>query len=129
MFQGIAAKGLVHWHLLVPHIDPVPTCSESHDVGWQLPVLALPQQLLPAGLVHAQRGAYACQKLALEPRQGSRDAASGCAVHQLQLPSAVLEAVQPDVALCMTEICKSMQELSAAFRLYCGCLLACNMQE
>lgn len=92
-------------YLLVAHIYSVAVGGESSDVRGQLPVLALPEQLLLAGFIHPQRGPYSCQQLALEPSQGSRNAACGCSVHQLKLSSTVFEAVQPDVALCRTDIC------------------------
>ena len=86
--------------LLVAHIDPVATGGKCGDVCGQLPMLALPQKLLLACLVHPQRGPHSCQEFALEPSQGPRNAPSGCAVYQLQLSSTVFEAVQSDVALC-----------------------------
>ena len=129
MLQGVGGKGLDFTHLLVAHIDPVAAGSESHDVCRQLAVLALSQQLLPASFIHPERGAYPCQQLALEPCQGSRNAASSCTVHQLQLSSTVLEAVQSDVALCRTDICKAMQHMGEAVLILYSRLLAGIVQE
>ncbi len=70
-------------YLAVSDKDAVPGGGESGDVGGQLPVLALPQQLLLAQLVDAQDVAHACQQAPLEGRQGAWGVPHRGPVHQL----------------------------------------------